>query len=302
MSRHRMVETGLALAHVVRVNLRIALAAVVLLAPSVSGAQVAAEQPAAGAPGTEAMFVPGRDTLVVRTVDPDPAWWETVTSVASGLLTIAIIVLAVALVPAAWNFRKNHQLIKKNLEKVQGDIAPLVRHANSIADDVNYITTSIRADVQQVNQTVAAANRQLLEAVKKAEKRVDEMNALLAVAQEEAESAFISTAAALRGISTGAAALAGMEPGGRPRPRRARRRRGERDLQESLAELREAIDEDLEEAVEDVGPALDDSFDEEEVDNGDDYGRDAADSGRAAPRTGRQRPGHGHGPGEGGTV
>jgi hypothetical protein len=96
---------------------------------------------------------------------------------------------------------------------------------------VNYISTSIRADVQQVNQTVTAVNRRLLEAVKKAEDRMDEFNALLEVAQEEAESAFISTASTLRGISSGAAALAGRK-GSRRGPRRARKRQRDSDLRE----------------------------------------------------------------------
>ena len=33
-----------------------------------------------------------------------------------------------------------------------------LRHASSIADNLDYITTSIRTDIQQVNATVAAAN------------------------------------------------------------------------------------------------------------------------------------------------
>ena len=34
-----------------------------------------------------------------------------------------------------------------------------MRHASTIADNVNYITTAIRVDVQQVSQTVAAGER-----------------------------------------------------------------------------------------------------------------------------------------------
>jgi hypothetical protein len=163
-----------------------------------------------------------------------------------------------------------------------------MRHASSIADDVNYITTSIRVDVQQVNQTVTAVNRRLLAAVDQAEDRVNDFNALLEVAQEEAEAAFISTASALRGISSGASALAG-----RRGPRRARQ--SDRELRAKMAELRAAIDEDLHDAVEEVGPALEDSFAEEELTDGDNDGRSAADSGREAPRSGGQRPGPGSG-------
>lgn len=280
-----LTTSGPALAHRVRVTVRIAFVAAALLATGPVRAQTAAEtaaQPAAPP------FVAARDTVLMKQVERDPGWFEQVTTIAGGLMTISILVLTAALVPAAWNFRKTHKMIREQLDKIQNDIAPVMRHASSIADDVNYITTSIRVDVQHVNQTVSTVNRRLLEAVDKAEDRVNDFNALLAVAQEEAEAAFISTASALRGISSGASALAG-----RRGPRRARQQ--DKELRARMAELRAAIDEDLHEAVDEVGPALDDSFAEEELTDGDNDGRSAADSGREAPRSGGQRPGHGSG-------
>jgi uncharacterized protein YoxC len=144
------------------------------------------------------------DTQIVRQVTADPGVFQKVTSVASGLMTIAILVLTVALVPAAWNFRKSYAKINDLLERVYGDINPIMRHASSIADNVNYITTSLRSDVQQVNQTLTTANQRVLQAVKVTERRLQEFNALLGVVQEEAEDAFVSTAATVRGVRTGA--------------------------------------------------------------------------------------------------
>ena len=46
------------------------------------------------------------------------------------------------------------------LDRIYGDINPLMRHASTIADNVNYISTSVRVDVQKVSQTVALANQQ----------------------------------------------------------------------------------------------------------------------------------------------
>jgi uncharacterized protein YoxC len=143
------------------------------------------------------------DTLYTKQVAVPPTMFEKVTSIASGLLTITIMVLAVALVPAAWNFRKSYKKISNMLDKVYGDINPLMRHASAIADNVDYITTSVRVDIQQVSQTVAAVNQRLQQAVNAAEMRINELNALLDVVQEEAESAFVVTASTLRGVKTG---------------------------------------------------------------------------------------------------
>jgi uncharacterized protein YoxC len=143
----------------------------------------------------------------MRQVGQDRGWFEKTTAVASGLMTIALLVLAVALVPAAWNFRKSYAKVSDLLDRVYGDINPLMRHASAIADNVNYITTSVRTDVQQVNATIAAANQRLQQAMALTEQRLGEFNALLEVVQEEAEGMFIATASTVRGVRTGAAAL-----------------------------------------------------------------------------------------------
>jgi uncharacterized protein YoxC len=147
------------------------------------------------------------DTVLMRQVGQDPGWFEKATAVAGGLMTIAILVLTVALVPAAWNFRKSYKKVNDLLDRIYGDVNPLMRQASSIADNVNYITTSVRADVQQVNATVAAANQRLQQAVAMTEQRLNEFNALLEVVQQEAESMFVATASTVRGVRTGAAAL-----------------------------------------------------------------------------------------------
>jgi hypothetical protein len=97
------------------------------------------------------------------------------------------------------------------LDKVYADITPLTRHASNVADNLDYITTSIRSDVQQVNATIAAANRRLHQAVELTETRLNEFNALLQVVQQEAEQAFVSTAAAVRGVRRGAAAFGELD-------------------------------------------------------------------------------------------
>jgi uncharacterized protein YoxC len=189
------------------------------------------------------------DTQIVRQVTADPGLFQKVTSVASGLMTISILVLTVALVPAAWNFRKSYAKINDLVDRVYGDVNPIMRHASSIADNLNYITTSLRADVQTVNQTVTSANQRVLHAVRLTEQRLDEFNALLQVVQEEAESAFVSTASAVRGVRTGAV-------------------RYQDELRHATAESR------LEHLDEELGEALDDVFDDTGDDGGDD-GRDA---------------------------
>ena len=151
------------------------------------------------------------DTFVMKTVATERGWFEIVTGVATGVLTLTVLALAVVLGPAAWSFWRSFQKVRELLDRVYADVTPLTRHASNIADNLDYITTSIRNDVQQVNATIASANRRLNQAVELTETRLNEFNALLQVVQQEAEQAFVSTAAAVRGVRTGAASLSGLD-------------------------------------------------------------------------------------------
>jgi uncharacterized protein YoxC len=150
------------------------------------------------------------DTIVTKAADP--GMFAKVAAVASSLMTIALLVLAVSLTPAAWNFRNSYKKWNQLLERIQGDITPLMRHASSIADNLDYITTSIRTDIQQVNATVAAANQRLHQAIAVTEERLNQFSALLEVVQDEAEGLFVSTASAARGVRAGAESLARGAP------------------------------------------------------------------------------------------
>ena len=146
------------------------------------------------------------DTVYTKTV-AQHGWFEQLTALASGLVSLSLLVLTVALVPAAWNFRKSYKKISELLDKIYADVNPLMKHASTVADNLDYITTSVRVDIQRVNQTIAAANQRLQEAVDLTEERLHEFHALLRVVQQEAEETFVSTASVVRGMRTGVAAF-----------------------------------------------------------------------------------------------
>lgn len=131
-------------------------------------------------------------------------WVDLLQSIASVIIALALIAIAIPLIPAAWNSRKFYAKVNQVVERIRDDINPIVRHAAAVADNVDYVSTSIRADVQLLNQTVASANQRVNRVAALAEQRVNELNALLEVVQEEAEGLFIETASTVRGVRVGA--------------------------------------------------------------------------------------------------
>lgn len=134
-------------------------------------------------------------------------WVDLMTSIASIVIALVLIVIAVSLVPAAWNSRKVYRRINKAIEQVNDRCDPLIGHAHRAADNVEYITAAVRADVERLQTTVAEAQTRLLRAADLAERRINEFNALLEVVQEEAEGMFIDTASTIRGVKAGVRAI-----------------------------------------------------------------------------------------------
>ena len=151
------------------------------------------------------------DTIYTKQIAVTPTGFERVVEIASGVLTILICLFVIALIPVLWNFRRSFQRIQQLLERLHAEVEPLMGHATKAADNISYITHSIRGGVDKINATITTANDRLCDAVQVTEHRLSDFNALLKVVQEEAEHMFVSTASAVRGVRTSASALS--EPG-----------------------------------------------------------------------------------------
>lgn len=144
------------------------------------------------------------DTIVTKPLVAGSGWFTIVAQIAGGLVSILLLVLVAALVPVALALRKAIARVTALLDKLEGDVAPLVRHASGMADDVHYITTAVRADVADVSRTVHAANERLAAGLTASERRLRELGDLLRLVQDEVEEAVVSAAATVRGVRAGA--------------------------------------------------------------------------------------------------
>jgi hypothetical protein len=66
------------------------------------------------------------------------------------------------------------------------------------------MAATVQGNVAEIGKTVSAANERIGRVVESAEQRAADLNALLDVAQEEAEALFVRTASTLRGVRAGA--------------------------------------------------------------------------------------------------
>lgn len=148
-----------------------------------------------------------RDTVVMKQLVEQRGLLDQISTTASAIMTIALLVLTIFAIPVAWRLRKTYEKVDHILERVHNDLAPIIANTHDISDNINFITTAFRTDVAKLNATINSANDRLQRAMALSERRVNEFNALLSLVQQEAEGVFVSTASTVRGVRRGAAAF-----------------------------------------------------------------------------------------------
>ena len=148
-----------------------------------------------------------RETVYVKAVGPDLGVLGDIQAVSTAVIMLVMVLILVAIVLVALQVRRAQRKLVAAVERVYVDAKPLVQRVSSIADNVNAISAVIRRDVDRIGATVADADDRVRRAIAATEAKLHEFNALLTVAQEEAEDLFVSTASTVRGVRRGAASL-----------------------------------------------------------------------------------------------
>lgn len=135
--------------------------------------------------------------------------WLALSAVANLITALAVLLAAVVAVRVGLELRSAIHEMRAGLGGVRADLSPIIQNMRGISDDVRGVTESVRGDVERVNETVDEITKRVHRALVVSEERLGEFNALLDVAQDEAERLFISTASTVRGIQRGTEAFRG---------------------------------------------------------------------------------------------
>jgi methyl-accepting chemotaxis protein len=162
------------------------------------------------------------DTIIARTI-PERGLLEWT----NGILQLIVLLLAVAamiaLILLFTAMRAGIRRLTETADRLAADAKPMLTQANAMVSDARSMVQTVRRDVERLSDGVGAVSDQLLDAAETTAQRVDEVNAVLDVLQDELENTVLTTAAAVRGVRVGAQALAagllGARGEGRRRPR-----------------------------------------------------------------------------------
>jgi hypothetical protein len=170
-----------------------------------------------------------RDTVVMIPAVAERSLMETLAVTGQFAVSVVVLILLGALVFMLLALKKSVQELTKLLHSSYGDISAASHSVRNVAEDVRAITQSVKTDIGAVSDTIRNVNTGVRRAVRRAEARLHRLDALVGVAQEEAEEFVMSSASALRGVRFGAAALKRSFLYARRRGLKRKKRRRERE-------------------------------------------------------------------------
>ncbi|MFN8579629.1 MAG: hypothetical protein U0163_01435 [Gemmatimonadaceae bacterium] len=146
------------------------------------------------------------DTIITRTIT-ERGWLETMVAVEQAIVGLFMLGMLVVLVLILVAIKKSVQELTKLIQLSFSDISGAAHSVRNVADDVSFMTRSLRKDVERIGDTITEVNGRVREAVEGAEERVRRFGELVDVVQDEAEQLVDSAASAVNGVKTGASVL-----------------------------------------------------------------------------------------------
>jgi hypothetical protein len=216
-----------------------------------------------------------RDTIVALTMPAERTLFDLTSGALQIVALLAGTVALIAVAVSALAVRRAVTALQGTVDRLSADAKPLLQQATRAAEEARDVVKLVRAETEKLAEASSAVSARVREVTDAAADRIDEVNALLDVLQEEVEGTALSAAATVRGLRVGAVAL-GAALGGR---RRATIDEADDPFDDEAPD--EAFDdEDADDAREDEG--LGDEEDEEERP----YFADGPDDSEEAPRVG----------------
>lgn len=147
------------------------------------------------------------DTIIAIQAPVDRGWLETSAAVMQILVSVVLIGMLAAILLGLSRLAAALQEMTTLLRSSHDEISAALHNVRGVAEEIGEVTRSVRADVEAVSETIRTANDGARAALRRAGRRLRRLDALVGVAQEEAEDFVMSSASALRGLRVGAKAL-----------------------------------------------------------------------------------------------
>jgi uncharacterized protein YoxC len=188
-----------------------------------------------------------RDTIVALTMPAE----RTAFDVASGTLQIIVLlaglIALIAMAITAFALKRVIEKLQETIDRLAADAKPLLHQATRTTEEARDLVKRVRTEAERLADATGAVSERLLDVSEAAGARLDQVNALLDVLQEEVQETALSAAATVRGLRVGAVALGAALTGAK-----AGRRRVAADASPDRDALDEGEDDEEDEEEDDL--------------------------------------------------
>ncbi|HET9066810.1 MAG TPA: hypothetical protein VFN22_13400 [Gemmatimonadales bacterium] len=185
------------------------------------------------------------------------SWVGPTVAISLALIALSYLGMAWMMIRVVKEAREKSGTMVRELTELRHDLAPTLASINHFGDAGSEVIEQLRDEVGEVIKTSQGVRRGVHKAVRQAENRLADLDALLEVATDEAESALMDASAAIQSVRTSAGLLSHVGRLLAPRDEE----QDEEDEEEFEEELEEEVEADLDDLDDD---ALEDEADDDE--------------------------------------
>ena len=181
------------------------------------------------------------------------SWLDTVASLAQSLISLLVLTMLVMGVLLLYALRKSVDELTKLVKSAHAPLHSAIAESREVTGEVRAIARSLKAPLELAGDTIEDASERLQDVMQHIEGRARRFDALVDIAQVEAEDAVLGAASLLRGVRAGGDVIRhslGLTPA-RPRARR-RARAGDRNGGHSVDDVIDDDDVVVEDAVDEA--------------------------------------------------
>ena len=192
--------------------------------PLITLLQVAAESTARGA------------------ITVEHSWLDTLANIAQSMVSVLLTVMIIVGVALLFALKRSVDELTKLIKQSYAPMADTIREAREVTGEVRTLVKSVAAPLTRITETVGDANDRARSAMLRAEDRLERLDALVGIVQDEVEDMVARTASLVSGFRAGGSVLRqslGLRRrrGGAHRPGRAEGRAvTDADLESDAAE------------------------------------------------------------------
>lgn len=151
------------------------------------------------APSFFALIQGVADSSATRLV-VEHSWLDTLANIAQSLVSVLIMVMLVMGVLLLYALRKSIDELSKLVRSANTPLQAAITEAREVTGEVRAIAASLKAPLALAGETIEDASDRVQDAMDVVEGRLTRFNAMIGIAQDEAEGAVVGAASLLRGV------------------------------------------------------------------------------------------------------